>query len=251
MRKYLALLVLPLAFACEEKDLTPDNPAPDPENLFIGTSFVYGEEGINPDSMLTNDLGYNFFIEEVKLVLSDFYLVDQAEGDTIVNDSTAFSVSLEDPRQDMVVLGPGGYSVKYGLRLGLDSLHGALISPATVPPGSDLTDNDLYRKDGFGIDHVIIRGRLLDPFDPLDSIGKIPLEYRLGTYLTSRMIKSDQRNFSIERTSKVKIVLYVDLKPMLHQFELLNRPKVSTDLSNQVDLLFAKQMSDSLKVALF
>lgn len=252
MRKYLLVFLLPLAFACEEKDKSVDNPAPNPENVFIGASFVYGDEGIKKDSVIINDLGYNFFIDEVKIVCSDFFMTDVSAGnDTIVTDSSAFVISMEEPQQDMVVLTPGGYSVRYGMRLGLDSLHGALMTQQQAEAGSDMDDPDLYRSDMFGIDHVIIRGRLFDPTDPQDTVGKIPLEYRLGTYLTSKKLQSTQRNFSIERTSKLKLVLFVDLKPVLHQFDLFNKPTVTTDPSNQVDLLFAKQMSDSLKIGLF
>lgn len=250
MRKILPFLLLLFLFACKEKDLTTDNPGPPQENTLLATSFIYGDQGtIHPDSLLTNNLGYSFYITEVQVVLTDFFL--REDQDTIITKDEPFIVSLKETDQYLVVLPPGGYSGYYGIRIGLDSVESVNIKPSKLPEGNELKNSDVFRNDGFGIDHLIIKGRLLDPLDPLDSVGKIPLEYRVGTYATSRVKGSLMKNFSISRNSSLKFVLQLDFEPIFNDFDLLNTPKITSDISNPADFLMAIDMADSLGVGLF
>ena len=65
MRKIFYFLLIPALFACEEKSLVEEDKVPDPNNISIQTSFVYDTLGLRLDSIYTNNLGQEFFFEEV------------------------------------------------------------------------------------------------------------------------------------------------------------------------------------------
>lgn len=253
MKKYLFLtLTLPLLISsCKEKDLTGDNPAPDPENIILETSILYNGDGFNKDSVIINDLGYQFYITSVELVMSDFYFYDINTDDTVVESLSPFIVSNTEPEQKLVVMKSGGYSGYYGLRLGLDSISSVMTNPATISDKSDLQNSDVFRSDNNGVDQVIIKGRMLDPDDPTDSIGNIPLEYRLGTYLLSRTMESTQQNFSLKANSRVQFVMVVDLGPVFEALDMKMLPKITSDITNPVEMQVAAIMTDSLKINLY
>lgn len=249
MKKIFSLVLLSALFACEEKDLTVDNPAPSDKNILLATSFIYGDEGLNPDSVLTNDLGYRFFITEVQLVASHFFFVEGE--DTVVERTEPFVVSMKQTDELILNMPPGGYSGYYGLKFGLDSLESATITPSKLDEDSDLKNADVFRNDKLGIDHVIIKGRLINPTDPMDSTGTINLNYRLGTYYTTKVKTSQNLNFSLMRDSQVKFIMQVDVEPLLNSFDMFKTPQIVTDPTIPVDFNTALDMADSLKIGLF
>ncbi len=249
MKKIFGLLLLSALFSCE-KDLTEENPAPSEKNILLATSFIYGEQGsINPDSVFTNDLGYGFFITDIQLVVTKFFFVQK--GDTIITREDPFIVDMKQTDELLVVMPPGGYSGYYGVTLGLDSAASADINPGSLDKDSELQNSDVLRKDNLGIDHVVIKGRLINPLDPLDSTGTLPFEYRLGTEATQKTKTSLMHNFSLMRHSQVKFVMLVDLEPVFNSFDILLFPKITTDPSVPVDFATATDMADSLKIGLF
>ncbi|MDZ7849041.1 MAG: hypothetical protein U5L96_21265 [Owenweeksia sp.] len=249
MRKIAFILGTLAIVACKEKDLTSKNPAPDPENTSIRTSFVYDSEAYYSDTALTNNLGQRFFIDEVVIALSDFYF--QQHGDTVAYQHKPFVVASDATDNKLIELEPNGYTGFFGIRVGLDSASQADVAANGLESGSELSDYSLLRASGNGIDNVIIRGRLIDPQDPLDSTGSIALEYRLGLSVTSKLVKSLTKNFSIEPTSNLPIIMVVDLKPVLENLDMEARPLVTTDPQNLVDYNLAIEMAENLEVNLF
>ena len=248
MRKFLYLLLVPVLFACEEKDLTSDNPAPSPNNISIQTSFVYDTAGLALDTIYTNNLGYRFFFEEISLVFSHFAFTEK--DDTLIDLPEPFLISMENIESLIGVITPGGYSGKYSLRLGLDSADG-LGYNASQATDEALKKSSVFRNDGLGIDQVVLRGKLFDPLDPLDSTGSIPFEFRLGTPITVQDRISDVQNFSVASSSKIPFILQVNLWPMFRNLDILARPKVESDPNNLFDMAAAIQMADSLQINLF
>lgn len=252
MKKIFGLLALSTLLVSCEKDLTTENPAPDDKNVLVATSFIYGEEGgIHPDSLLTNNLGYGFFITDIQLVITHFFFIEN--GDTVSErKDDPFIVSLEETDEYLVYMEPRGYSGYYGFTYGYDSIKSFTVNPTNLPAGNELRNNtDLFRDMQYGIDHVVITGKLLDPADPLDSIGNIPFQYRLGTDTTMFTKTSLQQNFALMRNSDVKFVMEVDLEPIFNDLDIEAMREINTDLTVPKDVANAIDMADSLKIGLF
>lgn len=250
MKKIFGLLALSLLISCED-DISTNNPDPNPneDNVLLASSFLYGNVGINPDSMLVNNLGYAFFVTDMSLVFSSIYFVEG--GDSVAGSTDPFVVSLGSFDQFVLKLLPGGYSGDYRLELGMDSLTGATFDPAALPANDPLIEADVFRLDGTGIDQIIIKGRMIDPTDPLDTIGNLPFEYRIGTDITTRYYQSLQQNFSVTRNAKAKLIMQIDLEPVLKDFDILATPYVVSDPSVPVDMAKAVEMADNLSIGLY
>ena len=185
MRSLLIISALfVLLTSCEEEDKTINNPAPDPENALMQLSTIYDGMRLHPDSVMTNNLGLDFHIDETVIVFSNFFF--REDGDTSVFRGEPFLLTSSKPTNRIVRFPAGAYSGVYGLRMGLDSMASANVIVNGLPSDSELRDASVLRQDGLGIDHLIIRGRLLDPFSPPDSAGFIPLNYRVGLTEMSR-----------------------------------------------------------------
>ncbi len=249
MKKILILALCSSLVACEEKDLTTDNPAPEDKNTLVATSFIYGDHGIHPDTALTNDLGYSFFITDIQVVVNEFFFVES--GDTIARRTEPFIINMTETDQPLVKLAPGGYSGYYGFQFGLDSANSVGATPITLPEGNELRNSDVYRKGADGIDHFVIKGRLIDPDNPLDSVGTIPFEYRIGTYATTRVEASLKQNFSLARNSRVKFVLQFDVKPIFKPLDIKKFPSITSDPTNPIDIAAAIAMSQNIDIGLF
>ncbi len=250
MRGHLFLIAVLLFFtSCEEKDKTGSNPAPTENNAVMRLSLLYDGSKIPPDSVITNNLGHRFFIDHVILVFSDFNLLEGA--DTLVTGSDPFVLSSDMTDNAIVRIPTDGYSARYSLRIGLDSSASADIATNGIPSGSELKEVPVLRSTGDGIDHAIIEGRLFDPSDPTDTVGSIPLSYRLGTTELNRIYTSLQKNFSVQGDRKVSIVVQVDLGPALEDLDMVNRPMVVTDPQNLVDYNLATQMVNNIVIELF
>lgn len=248
MRKIFYFLLIPALFACEEKSLVEEDKVPDPNNISIQTSFVYDTLGLRLDSIYTNNLGQEFFFEEVQLVFSNYIFVES--GDTVVSLPEPFLMDLKEPVKLIGVITPGGYSGKYGLQLGLDTTQGFGYN-SSLAKDEDLKNSSVFRKDGWGIDQVIMKGKLFDPADPLDSIGKIPFEYRLGTPITVQNYNSDVQNFSVSSSSKIPFILQVNLWPIFKNLDIKEMPLIESDPDNVFDMKEAEMMADSLIISLF
>jgi hypothetical protein len=249
MKKIFILALISTLVACEEKDLSNDNPAPEDKNTLLATSFIYGDEGIHSDTALTNNLGYSFFITKVQIVVNKFIFVENS--DTIIRRVEPFIITMKETDQKLVQMEPGGYSGFYGLQFGLDSIESIGASPLTLPEDNELRTSDVFRKNFDGIDHFVVKGRLMDPNKPQDTIGTIPFEYRLGTFRTNRVEASLVQNFAVARNSTAKFVLQIDLEPMLEDFDIFKNQSIISDPTVPVDINTAIALSQGLKIGLF
>lgn len=249
MKNLLYLALFATLISCEEKDITDENPAPPDINTVMVTSFIYGTEGIHTDSVLTNDLGYSFFITDVQIVVNKFFFVEGA--DTVSERTEPFILTMTETDELLVKMEPRGYSGFYGVQFGFDSIASLFSSPLTLEAGNELINSDVFRNPGDGIDHFVLKGRLIDPTDPLDSVGQIPFEYRLGTYQNTRIEASLNQNFSLTRNSKVKFVLQFDLEPILKGLDIFATPMITSDVTNPVDFNLSNVMSQGIEIGLF
>lgn len=249
MRKILLFaLFVPVFFSCKEKDLSDNNPAPSTDNVVLQTSFIYGEDGIHYDSLYSNELGLQFYFSEVSVVFSNFVFTENSDTTLWLKEPALFS-----PSENQRLIGklePGGYAGKYSLRLGLDSLEGFNFSSG-MAEDEPLKNSSVFRQDKQGIDQLIIKGRLLDPMNIFDSIGTIPFEYRVGTYLTSKIYISDNQNFNVSGNAKIPFIVQINLLPILDEFDMYTTRTIISDRNKWPDMAVALEMADSLQIGLF
>lgn len=248
MRKLLFLLIVPAFFACKEKDLTTENPAKNKDNVNIQVAITYDTVGVQLDTIYTNNLGQRFYFTEMSFAFSDYTFSES--GDTILREVEPFLITSDNKERLIARFEPGGYSGKYSLRLGLDSAHGLGYIQA-LAQDEELKNSSVFRLDGNGINHIIFKGRLFDPLNPLDSIGKIPFDFRVGTTAYSRSKVSDVNNFSVSGTAIIPFILQIDLWPVFNEMNIYDRPVIKTDPTNQFDMEAALEIADSLAVYLF
>ncbi|WP_417602629.1 hypothetical protein [Owenweeksia hongkongensis] len=248
MRKLFLLLIVPAFFACKEKDLTTENPAKNKDNVNIETSILYDTSTVHLDTIYTNNLGLEFYFTEMSFAFSDYTFAEK--GDTILHRPEPFLITAKNQERLISRFVTGGYSGQYGLRLGLDSAQGVGYTKA-MAQDDELKNSSVFRLDADGIDHIVIKGKLFDPLDPLDSIGKIPFDIRIGTTAYSRSKISDVNNFSVSGTAVIPFIVQINLWPVFNDMQLYDRPVIKTDPTNQFDMDAALEVADSLQVNLF
>ena len=236
------------AIACKEKDLSEENPYVDPNNVEIGFSAVYGGNGFNPDSLITNIHGNDFFIDSIQLLTSNFYLVNRQ--DTLGPDPQYAFISSYNNTVRVARVEPGFYSGRLKLDIGLDSLENATNAPSNTSEDALKKAQDLYETK-FGYYNIIIHGRLIDEDDATDSTGSIPLLYKLGGEEIVTTASSEFKNFAVDANKKAFFILYIDLKGALHYLNLKQRPLIESDPTNTQDYNAALTMLDSLDFQIF
>lgn len=248
MRKLFLLLIVPAFIACKEKDLTTENPAKNSDNVSIQVAIIYDTLGVNLDTIYENELGLRFFFTEMSFVFSDYNFTEK--GDTLLSQPEPFLITAENKERLIGKFAPSGYSGGYSIRLGLDSAQGVGYTMA-MAQDEELKNSSVFRLDADGVNHIVFKGMLFDPLDPLDSIGKIPFDIRVGTTAYSRLKMSSVTNFSVSGTATIPFILQIDLWPVFNEMNLYDRPVITTDPANQFDMEAALEVADSLQVNLF
>ncbi len=225
---------------------TPPNPV---ENVEIAVSYLWNNLGFKPDSLLTNNKGNQFFITDIKVLFSRFYVL--SAGDTFQNKNGNFAYTLNNVEQLVHELPDGGYSGFYGFRLGVDSMVNITTLPGQSPEGSGLRESGMFRNDGMGYNSILIEGRAIDPTDPDDVTGTIPFRYEIASHYFRRELNSGQANFAVTADTQVNLILNIDAWPIFNDFDIVARPTITSDPNNAIDFAQAQMMSDSLYIKLF
>lgn len=234
--------------SCTEK-INTDNPPNPVENVEIAVSYLWNKHGLKKDSLLTNNKGNKFFLTDVKVLISRFYVL--SSGDTFQNKDGNFAYTLDKVEQLVHELPDGGYSGFYGFRLGADSIVNITTLPGAAPEGSGLKESGIYRNDNTGYNSILIQGRAIDPSDPDDVTGTIPFSYEISSLYFRRELNSGQANFAVTADTQVNLILNIDPWPILNDFDIVARPTITSDPNNAIDFAFAQMMSDSLFIKLF
>lgn len=241
------LLALPLALAaCKEESLLEDNPPPPGDNVAMTFVPFYGDDGLDFDSVYRNQAGQRFYIDSVTLLVSDFQFFTTT-GDTIGRETKDMQIFRTGEDEKLIgQLTPGGYSGKFMLTFGMDSSNmvSGLETVISRYPS-------LWRRQLFGWNWLEIKGRLFDPADPSDTIGKIPIAYRLGGFEMGDSAESETRTFSVNFSRPIKLITTADLKPLLHNLNLSVFREVNSNPTDNLDIQVAKAMRDSLRINIF
>lgn len=250
MKKLLLILLIGASLiSCEEKDLVDETPPNPVENVEIAVSYLWNNHGLKSDSLLTNNKGNQFFLTNMKVLISGFYVF--SNGDTFQNKEGNFSYTLSKVQQLVHELPDGGYSGFYGFRLGADSLVNVTQLPGASPEGSGLRESGMFRNDGMGYNSILLEGRAIDPSDPDDSIGSIPFRYEISSLYFKRDLNSGQANFAVTADTQVNLILNIDPWPIFNDFDIVARPTITSDPNDAIDFAQAQMMSDSLFIKLF
>jgi len=248
MRQSLLALFcgLILMSSCQEKDLLQNNPPPATDNLFWSFIPYYGGEGLKYDSVYTNDLGIEFIIDSVSLLITDVSFYDENLQQTI--DTAPNFIYLNRAKNEQLngYLPANGYYGQYRVILGSDSANAVKYDQQISGIAPSFT-----RQDAYGLNFFKIKGRIFDPTKlKIDSIY-LPIEYTIGTYLLTDTMYTDRRSFSINNSQQITIVLLGDLKPMLNFFPLNLVREVVCDPTDLQDFTLAQQLRDSLSIGIF
>ncbi len=250
MKQFALLFCLALitAVSCKEKDLSGNNPALPNENLQLKISFLYDGKIYTSDSLLENKLGQKFYVTNLKLLITNLYF--KSTQDSMLLDSGYYAFDRKTPTQFVAFIEGGGYSGRYGFRLGLDSLQTLKANPETAR-GNGLTNVHVARNDDYGYNALVIEGLALDPTDTTDTTGSIPFQYHVGGYYIYKNYISDRLNFSVSNTTTANFIITVDIEPILNNFDILANEAILSDPTDPVDFEIAERMLDSLEVGLF
>jgi hypothetical protein len=247
IKKLSIFLIFVLGFsACKEDDLTINNPVLPRENVRLTSSFIYHDASFSYDSLFIDGAGNQFYIDELKVMVGNFYLV-QSTGDTIFADKR-LTMTPEDADKLAMRLTPGGYTAYAGASIGLDSAGAAdaiLSSPDADDPINDPDFKRTPNSGAPGFNHLVIKGRILDPSNPDDSIGTIPFSYQVGTEELVRSRRSDVFNFAVSGDRVARFILQVDIGGALSNRDVLSRPVIISDPTNSADFTAATEIMNN------
>lgn len=255
----LMLSLLLSSTACKEDTLVENNPAPTVDNLQLRFIPLYNGEAIAGDSMQVNSFGNRFYVDSVRIMISDYFFTKPETNDTVNDDVLNFAGFPKLNGEFDQLIGripPGDYSGYHHLVLGLDSMAVDSLLTQGNPltegdPANILNDNRFRRDDQYGFDHLQIYGRLLNDFSADTSI--LPLEFKLGTYLLADTIKANNLiNFGLDNQRKAILVLQLEIEPMLNSFDLAKPNNIiKSKPSEIVDMERARTMMDTLRADIF
>lgn len=254
MKKTLFFLLpfLTLTLACEEADLSTENPAPSGENVEVTFVPYYADSALVYDTSYVNNRGNRFFIDSVSILVSDMRFYPITDEENPVDPEPNFVEFRSQGDKKLVgTMPPGGYNGYFRFGIGVDSaqFNELMKDPKTIAQNEVLNEN-LREMRGFGFDHLKIHGRLFDPMTT-DSTGTLPFEYVIGSYFLADTISTEVRAFSVDADRKVKLVMICDLKPALEEFDIYSLRYISSDYFDAIDFQAAQYISDSLRYKIF
>lgn len=247
MKKLFPLLALTFFFftACEEDSLVVQEEIPPSDNIEMTLLPYYGEAPVKYDSIYTNSLGIQFYIDSIGLLVDNVVFHPADSDEKIDTAKNWLHMDNTWPRALGGKIPAGGYYGQFEIRYGGDS---TIIDD--LQPVLDI-DSKLVRNDGLGVNFFTIKGRIFDPsLPPTDSIF-LPVEYTLGTYFLADTAVSETRYFSVDNSQNIAVFLLADVKPILHYVNLAVLQEVKSDFFDNQDWTVAELMRDSLVIGVF
>lgn len=239
--------------SCEESDLSTENETLPTENVLVATSFLYNDKSIKLDSLYSDAAGNQFYITDVKALVSDMYIINYKTDTLVLSDR--FTVSIAQTDKLLTRLTPGGYSVTVHANVGLDSnAVKAVQKSGSLPNDDPLLDVDVKRNAQFtgrGYNHLIIKGKVLDVTNPLDSNATLPFVFKVGTDELFESMRTDIINFRVESSKPIKFIFAIDVGEALATRNILARPQIDSDQSNAPDINAATEIMNLSTFNLF
>lgn len=184
--------------------------------------------------------GANLKIDEIEVLHSNFYFVDQ--GDTLpAGDPTLWKLNGGGDVY-LYQLPPGSYSGVYRYLVGLTSTTNAK-APADQPEGSILRDGKLYRGNGKGYNFVIITGRIQDPNKP-NSEPSMPLKWVIATDDLAMQFGMG-KSFNLVTGKAVTFDVIFRLEKLFNGMAPIATPTINSDPANANDMQQATKLRDN------
>lgn len=249
--KKIALLFMALGtmlVACEEENISSDNPAPTEKNLVIDLVPFYGDSALVYDSLYINRFSNRFHVDSIVFSMSDIMFVPVNSDDTINLEKNYAVFTTGNNSQAVARFPAASYDGRFVIISGVDSsafwdieMRGSVPEPL----------KKVKRTDKRGYENFVLYGRMFDPTKPLDTVPTIPLEYHISGYELADTLYSGHRNFSIDEKRNVTIIMLVDIKPALNIFDLFLLDEIKSEFNDFQDISAAKAFRDSLKFGIF
>ena len=216
----------------------------DNRNVYLAPYFTFNGNAFSSDSVYFDKFGNRIIIDDIRIIISDFYIASQ--GDTVA-DTNSFNVLSLDAREFKVLKLPRGtYSGTYGFTIGLDSLSNARSS-GSFPTYSGLGNSKLYRGNKpyyFGYKFLLLEGRVFDPFG-LDTLGPSNFfSYELGDSLT--VTRNREKSFTASNDKPIVFEVRFELADLLDPFDLYFTDTILTDRRFLDDYASALLLQDAL-----
>ena len=239
MKKHILLgsLVLLAFTACKEVETVGNGPL-DNRNMVLNVYYSYDTLFVNPNTMITNNVGARFFIQDVRMVVWNFNVVGQ--NDT-TDSQDAYAVStLSNPSVKVARFEPGTYQGFYGFTCGVDDTVN-LIGPSQFEEGHPLAGNSLWNGPAIGYSFLTISGVAAGPTVPDTIAPATPFKFVIATpALKSNWSK--YKTFVLTGGGRVTLDVQVDLEPMLASLPVGDIASIKSDPLDAVDYARAQAM---------
>jgi len=227
------LAVFLLASSCEKDIAVGGEGTFDNRNVFVRGVTQWEDQAFRKDSLLVNAMGNRFYVDEVRLLLSKFFVNNQ--GDTIWDPESFALITEVSDDYPVLKINPGSYSGSVGFRIGLDSITNQRPLGASAP-GSLLNEPSLYRgaTGGYkGYRFLEIKGRVFNPRKPDEVEPSRTFHYELGDTLDLNFKLS--KSFSSGESTPIVFAMILDLDTLLAPFDLDTVSEIRSDRSDVDD----------------
>lgn len=243
-----AMALWAVATACEKDIAVGGEGTFDNRNVFVRGVTQWENRAFRKDSLLVDASGHRFYVDEVRLLLSKFFVNNQ--GDTIYDPESFALITEVSDDYPVLKLNPGSYSGSVGFRIGLDSVTNSRPLGASAP-GSLLNEPSLYRgaTGGYkGYRFLEVKGRVFNPRIPDEVEPSRTFHYELGDTLDLNFKLS--KSFSSGESTPIVFAMILDLDSLLAPFDLDTVSEIRADRSDVDDYNRALQLRQAAQNAI-
>ena len=239
MKKHVLIfsLLLVAAMGCKEVETVGNGPL-DNRNMVLNFIYTYDTLFINPGTLIENNVGARFYIQDVQFVVWNFSVIGQSDT-TTSPDSYAVS-TLSKPSVKVARFDPGTYQGFYGFTCGVDDTVN-LVGPNQFEEGHPLYGNSLWNGPGIGYSFLTISGLAAGPSVPDTIAPATPFKFVIATpALKSTWGK--YKTFVLTGGGRVALEVQVDLEPMLASLPVGDVASIKSDPLDAADYARAQTM---------
>lgn len=241
--------------ACEEEDIVSQNDeTPEENNIRISLVPFYGDSAIVSDTSYLTANGELFYMDSLKILARNLLFFDQRNRNTLSpeNEYQIFEPGQMNPL--MARLNGGGFSGKFSLIMGTDSLKNPDdLEDGQGPLPERIFSNSEFRPPflPFGAYQFLLYGRVVTS-SPTDSIEETEtFEWKVGGPSLADTVSGDNINFSLDNSNNMRLVLTCNIKPVMDNINIEDNKEIKSLPTDFQDFQNAQFIRDSLDFGLF
>ena len=257
MKKLSLFLVglLVILVACEEEDITSQNEeTPEENNIRVSLIPFYGDSVIAMDTTYLTNNSELFYLDSLKILARNLLFLDQRQGDTLSAEDEYQIFEPGQMRPLMARLNGGGFSGKFILIMGTDSLGEGSNNPdGDLPLPERILSNREFNPTTLPLTtyQFLMYGRVVTS-GPTDSIEETePFSWKVGAPSFADTIYGDDMNFSLDNSNNISLVLTCNIKPVMDNINIEDNKEIESLPTDFQDFQQAEFIRDSLKFGLF